>query len=72
MDMSYKRAWSLVLEMNRAFKQPLVESVKGGASRGGATLTALGEEVLDRYRRMEKRASHVVAADLAALRRKLA
>lgn len=72
MKMSYSRAWGLVEAMNREFRRPLVASAKGGASHGGAVLTPLGEEVLRRYRRMETAAARAVAADLAALRRRLA
>jgi molybdate transport system regulatory protein len=71
MKMSYTRAWGLVSEMNAEFRAPLIESAKGGAVRGGAILTALGEEVLERYRRMERAAARAVATDLAALRKKL-
>ena len=46
MGMSYKRAWGLVDVLNSMFEEPLVESSRGGAKRGGATLTAAGE----RYR----------------------
>jgi molybdate transport system regulatory protein len=70
--MSYTRAWGLVEEMNGAFRVPLVESAKGGAVRGGARLTALGEDVLARYRRMERAAARAGAADLASLRKRLA
>jgi molybdate transport system regulatory protein len=72
MKMSYTRAWGLVADLNDDFRGPLVESAKGGAVRGGATLTPLGLEVLERYRRMEKRAARAVAADLAALRKRTA
>ena len=72
MSMSYRRAWELVNEMNRSFSQPLVASTKGGAGRGGASLTAFGDDVLARYRRMEERSALAIKADLAALRRKLA
>ncbi|WP_291008973.1 LysR family transcriptional regulator [Hoeflea sp.] len=53
MRMSYKRAWMLVEEMNAAFEAPLVESSRGGASGGGARLTAAGEAVLAHYRKLE-------------------
>lgn len=66
--MSYKRAWTLVEDMNRDFSEPLVETSKGGSDHGGATLTPLGNEVLDRYRRMETRAEHAIADDMKALR----
>jgi molybdate transport system regulatory protein len=71
MKMSYTRAWGLVVELNEEFRKPLVESAKGGAVRGGATLTPLGVEVLERYRRMEQRVGRAIARDLAALRKRL-
>eukprot|EP00163_Fabomonas_tropica_P026295 TRINITY_DN4770_c0_g1_i1.p2 TRINITY_DN4770_c0_g1~~TRINITY_DN4770_c0_g1_i1.p2 ORF type:complete len:127 (+),score=6.51 TRINITY_DN4770_c0_g1_i1:52-432(+) len=56
MSMSYKRAWSLVEEMNAAFGAPLVISSRGGAQGGGAHLSPMGEEVLAQYRALEQRA----------------
>jgi molybdate transport system regulatory protein len=55
LNMSYSRAWGLVDEMNRLFKGPLVESATGGKRGGGARVTDLGFEVLDLYRRMQKK-----------------
>src|SRR5579862_598126 len=72
MKMSYTRAWGLVTEMNAEFRSPLVASAKGGAKRGGASLTALGEEVLQCFRRMEQASAKAITADLAALKEKLA
>src|SRR5262245_16661854 len=71
MKMSYTRAWGLVEDMNSAFASPLVRSAKGGSSRGGAELTELGAEVLERYRRMQSISQRAVAADLRALLAKL-
>jgi len=68
MGMSYKRAWLLVETMNRCFKEPLVETSRGGRARGGAALTETGREVLDRYRRMESLTETVIAAELKAVR----
>lgn len=68
MDMSYRRAWGLVEAMNGAFREPLVQTSKGGKAFGGATLTATGEEVLRLYRRMEASAALAIEADFAALR----
>ena len=71
--MSYKRAWTLVRELNAAFAEPLVATEKGGrGGGGGAALTALGRYVLDRYRRMEHDADKVVAAGVRDLRDRLA
>ena len=65
MGMSYKRAWLLVSSMNTHFRQPLVASAKGGNQRGGAVLTPLGVEVLQRYRRMERKALKGIANEIA-------
>ena len=67
MGMSYKRAWMLVEALNSQFRAPLVKASKGGEHGGGAELTALGVEVLDRYRQMEKRVAKVLAADIKVL-----
>jgi len=52
--MSYRRAWSLVAELNGMFRAPLVVAAAGGRGGGGATLTPLGREVVERYRAMEE------------------
>src|ERR1700736_3795632 len=56
MGMSYKRAWLLLDSMNQAFTEPVVTAAPGGAGGGGATLTRVGAEVLERYRRISDRA----------------
>ncbi|HUD43486.1 MAG TPA: LysR family transcriptional regulator [Dokdonella sp.] len=72
LKMSYKRAWQLAEELNRGFRDPLIEASKGGSGGGGAQLTVLGREVLRRYRRIEAACSQAAAADLAALQRRMA
>ncbi len=67
MGMSYKRAWSLVEEMNAAFRAPLVESARGGPKGGGARLTETGLAVAQHFRRLEARAAEAGAAEVAAL-----
>lgn len=69
MGMSYRRAWNLVRSMNAAFLDPLVESVKGGASGGRAALTATGRDVLARYRAMEARAADAIAREAEDFRK---
>ena len=68
MSMSYKRAWSLVEEMNAAFHAPLVERNRGGAQGGGTALTETGEAVLAHYRRLEAVTARAGAEEIAALR----
>jgi molybdate transport system regulatory protein len=68
MDMSYKRAWDLVDEINRICRQPVVARQTGGKNGGGAALTEFGEALVERYRRIERDAASAVKKDLAALR----
>jgi molybdate transport system regulatory protein len=67
LGMSYKRAWKLVDTMNRCFRVPLVETAKGGASGGGASLTPEGRQALRAYRDMEARANVAVHEGLTVL-----
>lgn len=71
MGMSYKRAWSLIEEMNVDFGTPLVHTTKGGKSFGGAMLTPTGKKVLTLYRRMEEKAGDAIRGELKALRKLL-
>lgn len=68
MSMSYKRAWMLVEDMNRAFREPLVAPSRGGAKGGGARLTEAGETVLANYRKLEEIMAEAGAARIAHLR----
>jgi molybdate transport system regulatory protein len=71
LGMSYRRAWLLVDTMNRCFRRPLVEAATGGKRGGGAKLTATGEDVVRRYRRVEQSASRAARNDVRALVRLL-
>ena len=64
LGMSYRRAWLLVDTMNASFKSPLVETLTGGAQGGGAQVTELGQDVVKRYRQMEKKACASVAREM--------
>ena len=69
LSMSYKRAWTLVEELNAAFARPMVERSAGGRAGGGAALTALGREVALRYRRVEQAAARSARREFARLAR---
>ncbi len=71
LDMSYMRAWSLVRVMNRSFRTPLVESLRGGKSGGGARLTSAGKRVLALYQDLEKKAQGAAATSWKKLKREL-
>ena len=70
MDMSYRRAWLLVSELNGMFAEISVESQRGGQNGGGAVVTPFGEELLARFRRMESLVDTALADDLAWLQAK--
>ena len=49
-EMSYRRAWLLVEDLNKLFGEALVTARPGGAKGGGAALTPTGEKVVALYR----------------------
>lgn len=67
MNMSYKRAWELVSEINDSFAEPLVSAQTGGKSGGGAVLTERGQELIRHYRAIERKALSATSAHLRAL-----
>ena len=67
MGMSYKRAWMLVETMNAAFREPVVDSTRGGTGGGGARLTGTGEAVLAHFRAIEDRLAHEAAPEVQAI-----
>jgi molybdate transport system regulatory protein len=72
MKMSYRRAWMLVDELNRIFREPLVEARPGGANGGGAHLTQAGCNVVFRYREIQSRVEADTGAHIAALEKMVA
>ena len=58
--------------MNAAFRDPLVETTRGGAGHGAARLTKTGRAVLALYREMERRSLAAGAPGFRRLRRLLA
>jgi molybdate transport system regulatory protein len=72
MKMSYRQAWLLLQALGEAFGEPLVATATGGRAGGGASLTALGDTVVRRYRSLERVAGRAAGADLAALEKALA
>ncbi|WP_022727994.1 winged helix-turn-helix domain-containing protein [Fodinicurvata sediminis] len=71
LGMSYRRAWHLVESLNACFREPLVETHRGGKSRGGASLSETGQHVLTSYRRMERLTHAAIAEELDGLRNEL-
>ena len=69
LDMSYRRAWMLIDELNRSLKSPATHSEQGGQSGGGCTLTPVGETIVRLYRDVEEEAQRSCAKQIAELTR---
>lgn len=68
MEMSYRRAWLLIDELNGIFGKPVVETAAGGSGGGGAKITDFGKRVVAVFRNMEKEADVLVKANMAQLK----
>ena len=66
MEMSYRRAWLLVEELNNLFREPVVATKLGGRAGGGAALTSFGRSLVRHYREMEAEAGTALARHLSA------
>ena len=71
MGMSYRRAWVLVEELNCLFGRPVLKTYVGGRSFGGAELTELGQQVIDCFSEIERRAGEAARQELEALASKV-
>lgn len=69
LGMSYRRAWMLVDETNRCLLRPAVRTASGGSRGGGTVLTPTGNDLVRRYRSLERRTALAVDRDLGPLLR---
>lgn len=67
MNMSYRRAWLLVDDLNHIFKAAVVATNPGGGRHSGTRLTTSGLRLVQRYREIEMNAHTAVAKHLRAL-----
>ena len=67
MEMSYKRAWDLVDEINRICRQAAVEGADHDFKPEGV-LTPFGLSLVARYRKIERTAASAARKELQALR----
>ena len=68
MEMSYRRAWMLIDELNGIFGKPVVETAAGGSGGGGAKVTDFGKRIVVVFRELEKQADALVKASMAQLK----
>ena len=67
LKMSYRRAWLLVEQVNCALREPAVAAATGGQHGGGATLTPMGEQVIELYRSIEGHARAAASNEFRAI-----
>lgn len=67
LGMSYRRAWLLVDDMNRCFRDAVVTAQPGGKEGGGAALTAFGQDLVRSYRAIVAEATAATEARVSAL-----
>ena len=63
MQLSYRRAWGKVREIEQNLGVKLVESAAGGAGGGGSTLTADGARLIAMYQRFREATERDLAAE---------
>lgn len=72
MNMSYRRAWLLLDELNRMFSEPVVETQLGGRGGGNARLTEFGKGLVELYRAIETETGRSFARKIEELEARLA
>src|SRR6202789_689414 len=71
-QMSYRRAWLLVDELNQLFTEPVVSAHHGGVKGGGAALTDQGRRIVALYRNAEAKMQVAAQGEIDELERDLA
>lgn len=71
LGMSYRRAWMLIDELNRALVSPATTSEHGGRQGGGSVLTPEGHEIIRLYREIEQEAARAARGQIEQLTRLL-
>ena len=62
MGMGYRRAWFLITSLQQGFNSPLIETVRGGNTHGGAAITELGKELGGDFTRMKQKSTQGLPA----------
>jgi molybdate transport system regulatory protein len=67
LGLSYRRAWQLLDDLNRSFRDPVASASVGGVGGGGVQLTAFAKELIAAYRRVESAALDETRTQFASL-----
>lgn len=68
LGLPYKRAWLLIDTLNQGFGRPVVDTATGGKGGGGALLTTLGQQLVERYDALEVSLNASSGKELRALK----
>jgi molybdate transport system regulatory protein len=71
LGLSYTKTRRMLDELNRCFRHPLVEVVRGGAHGGGARVTPTGLALVAAFRAMERRAEAAIQDGLRVIEAEL-
>lgn len=67
LNMSYRRAWLLIDDINRAFSEPAVATFPGRSQGAGAELTPFGARLIALYREAERQCVQSAAGPIGEL-----
>ena len=67
MKVSYRRAWLMLKDTEKAFGAPVLDSRRGGARGGGTALNRVGRGIVQHYRALENQVAAAARNELAAL-----
>jgi molybdate transport system regulatory protein len=71
MNMSYMRAWMLVNQMNKCFREPVIIAERGGRTGGGMKVTETGRRAFALYRKIESTSRNATVASWRSFQRLL-
>jgi molybdate transport system regulatory protein len=72
LEMSYRRAWLLMADLNSSFDESVVDTAIGGAHGGGAVLTPFGARLIAGYRELESTLQPIANRFLSDFRKRVA
>jgi molybdate transport system regulatory protein len=67
LEMSYKKAWRLINEINESTSEPMVIRITGGLGGGGTQVTPKGIEAIKTYRNIQEKANNYFQTESKSL-----
>ena len=67
MDMSYKKAWTMINELNEQFAKPMVITQSGGEGGGGSILTDAAKALMNYHEELRNRFANFLKNEMQTL-----